>query len=214
MFTQLELDFASTLASALDEPEQANVLQLWDGMLPELQTLSQHERLQVAGEMALGIAEVFCQRAELLIQDWEDRHNTKGPVLDEDFLAGMVQETMFLDISDLCRQPKSRKRHQGFTGKPVESVVGEVSKESVLEFVEELESGEAVALNASHEEDVSAWVGAIRQYLEKIEGAVQFGDLVEGLGFPAVAVLIGVLLGGLQVEQRGGFYEGGVYIGS
>lgn len=72
MYTQLELDFASTLASALDEPEQADVLQLWDGMLPELQALSQHERLQVAGEMALGIAEVFSQRAELLIQDWED----------------------------------------------------------------------------------------------------------------------------------------------
>ncbi|WP_255345124.1 hypothetical protein [Acaryochloris sp. CCMEE 5410] len=41
MFKQLELDFASTLASALDEPEQADVLQLWNGMLPELQALSQ-----------------------------------------------------------------------------------------------------------------------------------------------------------------------------
>lgn len=211
---QLELDFASTLASALDEPEQADVLQLWDGMLPELQALSQHERLQVAGEMALGIAEVFSQRAELLIQDWEDRHNTQGPVLDEDFLAGMVQQTMFLDISDLCRQPKSRKQRQGFTGKPVESFVGEVSKDAVLEFVDELESGEAVALKASHEEDVSGWVSEIAVYLERVEGAVSFAELVKGLGMPNVVVLIGVLLGGFQVEQRGGFYGGEVYIGS
>ncbi|MGR3279221.1 hypothetical protein ACSYAD_29580 [Acaryochloris marina NIES-2412] len=174
MYTQLELDFASALASALDEPEQADVLQLWDGMLPELQSLSQHERLQVAGEMALGIAEVFSQRAELLIQDWEDRHNTQGPVLDDDFLAGMVQETMFLDVSDLCRQPKSRKSRQGFMGKPVESVVGEVSKDAALEFVDEMESGEAVALSVSHVEDVGDWVSAIREYLEKAKGAVSF----------------------------------------
>lgn len=213
MYTQLELDFASTLASALDEPEQADVLQLWDGMLPELQALSQHERLQVAGEMALGIAEVFSQRAELLIQDWEDRHNTQGPVMDEDFLAGMVQETMFLDISDLCRQPKSRKRHQGFTGKPVESVVGEVSKDTVLEFIDELESGEDVALKVSHEEDVSAWVNAIQEYLEKTSGAVKFVALVNELQLPVVAIWIGLLLGGFRIEQTGEFYGRSILIG-
>ncbi|WP_299414522.1 hypothetical protein [Acaryochloris sp. IP29b_bin.148] len=213
MYTQLELDFASTLATALDEPEQADVLQLWDGMLPELQALSQHERLQVAGEMALGITEVFCQRAELLIQDWEDRHNTQGPVLDEDFLAGMVQQTMFLDVSDLCRQPKSRKRRQGFTGNPIESVVREVSKDSVLEFVDELESGEAIALKVSHVEDVSSWVSAIREYLEGTKGAVSFVELVQGLGLVPVAVLIGVLLGGFRMEQRGGFYDQEIWVG-
>ncbi|ABW33085.1 hypothetical protein [Acaryochloris marina] len=200
------------MASTLDEPEQVDVLQLWDGMLPELQALSQHERLQVAGEMALGITEVFCQQAGLLIQDWEDRHNTQGPVLDDDFLAGMVQETMFLDVSDLCRQPKSRKRRQGFSGKPVESVVGEVSKDAVLEFVEELESGEAIALKVSHEEDVSAWVGAILEYLEGTEGEVSFGELVNGLRMPVVAVWLGVLLGEFRVEQRGGFFEGEILI--
>ena len=137
------------------------------------------------------MAEICLQRAELLIQDWEDRHNTQGPVMDVDFLAGMVQETMFLDVSDLFRQPKSRKRHKGFTRKLVESVVGEVSKKSVLEFVGELESGEAVALKVSHVEDVSAWVSAIREFLEDKEDAVLFGDLVRGLGLAPVAVLIG-----------------------
>ena len=118
--------------------------------------------------------------------------------MDEDFLAGMVQETMYLDVSDLCRQPKSRKRRQGFTGKPVESVMCEVSKESVLEFVGELESGQAVALKVSHVEDVSTWVKAIRELLECKEDAVLFGDLVSGLGLAPVAVLIGVLFGGLS----------------
>lgn len=61
-------------------------------------------------------------------------------------------------------------------------------------------------------EDVSGWVGAISQYLEKVEGAVSFMDLVKGLGLPAVAVLIGVLLGGFRVDQRGGFYDRNVWI--
>ena len=55
-------------------------------------------------------------------------------------------------------------------------------------------------------------VSAICEYLEGIEGAVSFADLVKRLGLPGVAVLIGVLLGGFRVEQRGGFYGGGVYI--
>ena len=96
---------------------------------------------------------------------------------------------------------------------PVESVVGEVSKDAVLKFVDELESGEEVALKVSHVEDVGAWVSAIGEYLEGIEGAVLFGDLVEGLELPAVAVLIGVLLGNFRLEQRGEFYGGGVCVG-
>ncbi|MGR3278787.1 hypothetical protein ACSYAD_27325, partial [Acaryochloris marina NIES-2412] len=62
------------------------------------------------------MAEVCFQRAELMIQGWEERYNSEGPVLDEDFLAGMIQQTMFLDVSDLCRQPKSRKSCQGSRG--------------------------------------------------------------------------------------------------
>ncbi|WP_299488148.1 hypothetical protein [Acaryochloris sp. IP29b_bin.137] len=209
---QLELDFASTLASALGKPEQADISWICASLEHYLQGRTHQEKLRVAGDAIRDIAHVVCQRAELLIQDWEDRHNTQGPVLDDDFLTGMVQETMYLDVSDLCRQPKSWKQHQGFTGVPVESIVGEVSMESVLEFVDELESGEAVALKASHEEDVSGWVSAIAQYLEGAKGAVSFAELVKGLGMPTVVVMIGVLLGGFRIEQQGGFYGGEVWV--
>ena len=127
---QLELDFASTLASALDEPEQADITWMCKSLDIYLEGRSHHEQLRVAGDAIKDMASICFQRAELLIQDWEDRHNTEGPVMDDDFLAGMVQETMHLDISDLCRQPKSRKKLQGFTGVPVESIVGEVSKDA------------------------------------------------------------------------------------
>ena len=212
MFQQLELDFASTLASALDEPEQADISLMCASLEQHLQGRSPHEQLRVAGDAIKDMAEVCFQRAELMIQGWEDRYNSEGPVLDEDFLAGMIQQTMFLDVSDLCRQPKSRKRRQGFTGNPVESVVGEVSKDSVLEFLDELESGEVVALKVSHVEDVSGWVDAIRELLEGKEDAVLFIDLVRGLGLAPVAVLIGVLLGSFKVEQRGGFYSQSIWV--
>ena len=213
MFKQLELDFASALASALDEPEQADISLMCASLDQHLQGRSPHEQLRVAGDAIKDMAEVCLQRAELMIQGWEERYNSEGPVLDEDFLAGMVQQTMFLDVSDLCRQPKSRKRRQGFTGNPIESVVGEVSKDSVLEFVDELESGEAIALKVSHVEDVSSWVSAIREYLEGTKGAVSFVELVQGLGLVPVAVLIGVLLGGFRMEQRGGFYDQEIWVG-
>ncbi|NJM67325.1 MAG: hypothetical protein HC851_17440 [Acaryochloris sp. RU_4_1] len=208
MHQQLELDFASAIAAALDEPEQANIAWMCASLDRYLQGRSHHEQLRVAGDAIRDIAEVCYQRAERLIRDWEDRHNTEGPVIDNDFLAGMVQQTMHLDLSDLCRQPKSRNRCQGFAGKAVESVVGEISKDAVLEFVDELELGEAIALGASYEEDVSGWVGAIADYLGKCEGAVSFSELVSGVRLPAVAVWLGVLLGGFRVVQRGGFYEG------
>ncbi|WP_235112492.1 hypothetical protein [Acaryochloris sp. 'Moss Beach'] len=112
MFQQLELDFASTLASALDEPEQADISLMCASLEQHLQGRSPHEQLRVAGDAIKDMAEVCFQRAELMIQDWEERYNSEGPVLDEDFLAGMVQQTMLLDLSDLCRQPKSLKRLQ------------------------------------------------------------------------------------------------------
>lgn len=214
MFQQLELDFASALASALDEPEQADISLMCASLDQHLQGRSPHEQLRVAGDAIKDMAEVCLQRAELMIQGWEERYNSEGPVLDEDFLAGMIQQTMFLDVSELCRQPKSRNQREGFTGKPVESVVGEVSKDAVLEFVDELESGEAVALKVSHVEDVGAWIGTIREYLEEAEGTVSFMELVEVLGMPVVAVWIGLLLGSFKLEQTGDFYDRSILIGS
>lgn len=174
-----------------------------------LQGRSPHEQLRMAGDVIKDMAKICFQRTELLIQD---RHNTEKPVPDEDFLARMIQQTMFLDVSDLCRQPKSRKSRQEFTGKPVESVVGEVSKDIVLEFIDELESGEAVALKVSHVEDVGAWVGAIREYLEGAKGAVSFVELVRGVRLPLVAVWLGLLLGGFKIKQVGDFYGQSIQI--
>lgn len=48
MFQQLGLDFASALASALDEPEQANITLMCASLDQHLQGRSSHEQLRVA----------------------------------------------------------------------------------------------------------------------------------------------------------------------
>jgi hypothetical protein len=95
---------------------------------PELAGLSQQEQLQVAGQAFCDLAEVCQRRAELMWGEWVDQHNTEGPIPDEDFLAGLVQKTMFLDISELVKQPKSRRVAGSVVGEG-ESVVEEVTKE-------------------------------------------------------------------------------------
>ncbi|ABW33193.1 hypothetical protein [Acaryochloris marina] len=50
MFKQLELDFASTLASALDEPEQADISLMCASLDQHLQGRSTHEQLRLAGK--------------------------------------------------------------------------------------------------------------------------------------------------------------------
>ena len=49
MFKQLELDFASALASALDEPEQADISLMCASLDQHLQGRSPHEQLRVTG---------------------------------------------------------------------------------------------------------------------------------------------------------------------
>jgi hypothetical protein len=93
---QLELDFRSAIAHALAEPEVADLRMLWRSLEPRLLGLTQKEQLQVVGQALCDLAEVCQRRAELM---WVDQHNTDGPIPDEDFLAGLVQKSMFLDIS-------------------------------------------------------------------------------------------------------------------
>ena len=50
MFKQLELDFASALASALDEPEQADISLMCASLEEYLQGRTHQEKLRVAGD--------------------------------------------------------------------------------------------------------------------------------------------------------------------
>jgi hypothetical protein len=210
---QLELDFRSAIALALAEPEAADLQQLWRSLEPELVGLTQKEQLQVAGQALCDLAEVCQRRAELMWVEWQDSHNTEGPIPDQDFLAGLVQKTMFLDISELVRQPKSR-RAAGSVVDGGESVVEEVTKEVALLLAGTEEEGKeplSVAV-LEHDEDIAAWATAVRVWMRR-QGlkSAAIAQLQQGTGLSVamlwLAGLLGELTSGLELEQSGGFYD-------
>ena len=165
---QLELDFESAIAEALADPVVARPVELWDSLQPSLTSLDHASQLKMAGQLFSDVAEVIHQRSMLLIEDWQDRNNTEGPIPDEDFLSGLVQETMFLDVSELVRQPKGRKPPIK-SDDGIESCVAIVEKEVLLQELELQEAEDVLAV--VEEEDVRAWVDAIAQRLQAKGGS-------------------------------------------
>jgi hypothetical protein len=211
---QLEPDFRNAIALALAEPEAADLRQLWLSLEPELRGLSQKEQLSVVGQALCDLAEVCQRRAELMWVEWQDQHNTEGPIPDEDFLSGLVQKTMFLDISGVVRQPKSRRAAAG-VGEDGESVVAEVTKEQALLLAGvEAEEEPLPVTVLEHEEAVGDWAAAIRQWMERQQAEeVGFAELREGVGLSVIKVWLALLLGGFRLRQSGGFYGSVVIAG-
>jgi hypothetical protein len=194
---QLELDFQSAIAQALAEPEVADLRQLWRSLEPELLGLNDKEQLQMAGQALCDLAEVCQRRAELMWDEWVDRHNSDGPIPDEDFLAGLVQKSMFLDISSLVKQPKSRKSAMTAIEDGGESVVEEVTKETALLLAgaeDEMEPADLMD-GLEYDEDIAAWANAIALWMrqQKLE-RVGFVELLDEVRFPVVKGWLAVLL--------------------
>jgi hypothetical protein len=193
---QLELDFKSAIAQALAEPEVADLRQLWRSLEPELLGLTQKEQLQVAGQALCDLAEVCQRRAELMWNEWQDSHNTEGPIPDDDFLEGLVQKTMFLDISGLVRQPKSRKGTGDDGEEGGDSVVEEVTKEVALLLAGAEDEDEPLPVMVlEHDEDVGAWAFLIREWMcESAVNSVSIGEVVDATDLTAVKVWLAGLL--------------------
>lgn len=111
------------------------LLELLDRLVPSLEGLDQQETLRLAGHRFMEMAEVLEQKAEAMFSDWCDRHNDEGPIPDEDFLAGLVQETMFLDVSEVVRSPKGRRKAEP-DEQEIDSSVVEMDKEELLLLLE------------------------------------------------------------------------------
>lgn len=204
---QLELDLGDAFEDAADVPEEANILELWQQFEGVMIKLPWREQLRLGGEVLAQLADICEAKSEILWDDWQDAHNTDGPVLDGDWLKGITRQTQELDFSDLVQ-------HSGYTQRdllePVaddESVAGEVDKASVLAFVETLaeEAAKEQALAVAHSENVSAWIERLSS--KRVSEPQRLIDLQQQVKMPMVEVWIAALLGDFTLEQRGGFYE-------
>jgi hypothetical protein len=205
---QLELDFRSAIAHALAEPEVADLRSLWRSLEPELLGLTQKEQLSVAGQALCDLAEVCQRRADLMWDEWIDQHNTDGPIPDEDFLAGLVQKSMFLDISGLVKQPKSRRGVVATV--EGESVVEEVTKETALLLAgaaDDVEPEDAV-VELAYDENVGEWAKAVRGWMQSrdVESA-SIMEVVEETKLTTCKVWIAGLLTDFELHQTKDFYS-------
>ncbi|MEO1510243.1 MAG: hypothetical protein AAFU84_21615 [Cyanobacteria bacterium J06633_23] len=204
---QLELDLEDAFEDAADMPEEANILELWQQFEGVMAELPWREQLRMGGEILAQLAEICEAKSEVLWEDWQDANNSDGPVMDGDWLRGLTRQSQEIDFSELVQRSGNRLTTGQDDVAENDSVVGEVDKAVVLALVDEptLEEAKAKALAVSHAEDVSAWVAAISSKRRPVPQRLI--ELQQQLRMPLIEIWIAALLGGFQLEQRGGFYE-------
>ncbi|MEM9806918.1 MAG: hypothetical protein AAF959_16730 [Cyanobacteria bacterium P01_D01_bin.56] len=204
---QLQLDLGDAFDDAAGVPEDANILELWQQFEGVMVKLPWREQLRLGGEVLAQLADICEAKSEILWDDWQDAHNTSGPVLDSDWLKGITRQTQELDFADLVQRSDHVKPVRPEASKEEDSVVEEVEKASLLNLVDALAEEEAKerALAVSHAENVSDWVQSLSS--QKAHFPRQLIELQEQLKMPLVEIWIAALLGDFKVEQRGDFYD-------
>ena len=214
---QLELDFESAIALARQDPFQMELKALLGQFEPSLEGLDREDKLRLAGDGLVAMAEVLQQKAEAMYEDWCDRHNDEGPIPDDDFLAGLVQETMFLDVSGVVRSPKGRRKVEP-DELEIDSLVTEMDKEELLLLLEAAEvdvDPEPLSVKQlEYDESVGDWVQLIREFLGQCGGDILFTELIEQCLLPKGKAWLAVLLGGFHLDHSGDFYQGVVRVRS
>ena len=204
---QLELDLGDAFEDAADMPEEANILELWQQLEIVMAELPWQEQLRMGGEVLAQLAEICEAKSEILWEDWQDANNANGPVMDGDWLRSLTRQTQEIDFSELVRRSDNYSAQQPDDISEDESLVVDVDKKAILALVDELtfEETKKKALSVAHSEDVSAWIAAISA--KRKLAPQRLIELQKQLRMPLVEVWIAALLGGFQLEQRGGFYE-------
>ncbi|MCY7272697.1 MAG: hypothetical protein LH702_02850 [Phormidesmis sp. CAN_BIN44] len=173
------------------------------------------EQLRCAGEALLQVAELCEMHAQLLITEWEETY--RDPIVEQGFFADVVRQTMTVDLSDLMEPAPSRHPQVKSTSKPTGSIATPVEKSAVLELVEHLEAEAETqnqqVLGSSHDENVSHWIAMIVQSFQNTPAVpLSFAELCQRTELAGIEVLLGVLLGGFELEQRGQFYQSAIWV--
>lgn len=200
---QVEQQFSHAWQSAAALPESAQLQELWQLVEPYLARFSDADQLRLVAVVIDQLAELHTLKASRLLGDWQDQHNDEGPMIDADFLHNLVQKTMYLDLADLVKaKPKKTKAASNSN----QSVVGGVEKKKVLQMVDAIESDKIEkqqALQVAHDENISAWIGIINQWMqEQSRQCFPLLELVHSVDLPLIKVWLALLLGNYTLESR------------
>lgn len=207
-FEQLELDLWGDLKSALAQPEVADFEQLWQELDSAIAPLEKNQQLQVAAEAIAQIVEVYVSRAKSILDSLEVVDNNQGPVLADDFLSGLMRQSMSLDLSDLMEDlfPLADSQVNVSSGSQVTPIDKKAAKEIARQAMK-LAKKDLLELAGS--ENIEAWQQAIAQWMQQYQGQkVSLWQLQQALGMPLVEVWLGLLHSPqYQWEGQGEFYR-------
>ena len=215
---QLEIDLWLSLETATQFPETADVRSLCTALEQTITEQPLAEQLAVAGDVLMQLSEVYVARAELMFSRWERRHNPQEPVVDLEGCVDLFVQSLSLDITDLFEEPEPLQYPANRKKKTLSqegSVVGEVDKEALLNWVDQMEQEQPLnelqmaeqIRELAHGENVEEWVRAIAQYLQHLHSNIRLPDLQQALKMSIVELWLGLLLGGYPLEQQGEFYD-------
>ncbi len=190
-YTQLELDLWGDLKSALDEPQVANFQRLWQDLESAIAPLENNQQLHVAGEAIFQIVEIYVKRANYILGSLEVTDNSDGPVLDDDFLSGLMRQSMSLDLSDLMEEFAFDTEPNPSSG----SVVSVIDRKEARALARKARAQMRNELKRlAEQEDIPQWQNAIALWIKQHQGArVSLWQLQQALEMPLVEVWLGLL---------------------
>jgi hypothetical protein len=212
-FEWINLPVWDAIKVATADPEDADLAILWQEVDAAIVNLDCLGGLQVAGEAISKITDVFELRSQLAFESIQAIGSDDGPRMSEDAFDQYVRQTMQIDF-DIYIEPLAslpRKEYQFQEDEETQPQVTEVDRQVLMEAIlsepvdPETAYQEAIAL--AHDEDVSAWGATISAQLDKWNRPVSLMDLQSSIQMPLVQVWLALLLNGIPLEQRGGFYQ-------
>ena len=217
-YKQLELDLWGDLKTALTEPESADMELLWHSLDQAIAHQDSNEQLLVAGDAITQIVEVYVKRAKSILDSLEvNDDSSEGPVLDEDFLSGLMRHSMSLDLSDLMEEFTFETESSPAL---VGSVVSIIDRKEAKAIARKARAAMRNALKElAEQENIPKWQNAITYWIEQHQGEkVSLEQLQQALGMSLVEVWLGLLHfpGPYQWDGTGEFYRTArdIWIGS
>lgn len=210
-FKQLELDLWGDLKSALAQPEVADFEQLWQELDNAIAPLEKNQQLQVAAEAISQIVEVYVSRAKSILDSLEVVDNSEGPILSDDFLSGLMRQSMSLDLSDMMENlfPAGDSQVNISSGSQVTSIDKKAAS-VIARQVRKLAKQDL--LDLAGKENIELWQSAIAHWMQQHKGQkVSLWQLQQALGMSLVEVWLGLLHSPTpcQWDGHGEFYRDG-----
>ena len=216
-YKQLELDLWGDLKTALTQPESADMKLLWHSLEDAIAQArpvtgfahqDSNEQLLVAGDAITQIVEVYVKRAKSILDSLEVMDNSEGPILDEDFLSGLMRQSMTLDLSGLMEEFVFETESSPAL---VSSVVSVKGRKEAKAIARKARAAMRKALKKlAEQENIPLWQSAIARWINQHQSEkVSLLQLQQALGMPLVEVWLGLLHSPTpyQWDDTGEFYK-------